>query len=394
VTVQAESVPRSTVDVFTDHVADGPYEAYREIRDAGPVVYLERLDAYAISRYDDVRAVLKNWRTFKSPGGTAFNPLFNQAAEGTILHSEPPEHTRLRASMVEHLRLSSIIELSDWMNERAEALVAPLVERGSADVAAELAHPFPGQIVGELIGLRPDMTEQFVIGSEAVFAGMGPLNERGQTAMQVIGEVLTTISQMKKEDLVPGSLGYAIFEAAERGDVPPENTVKLLWNYVGPAFDTTIQGINNMVWLLASHPDAFLRLREDPSLISAACFEALRVEPPVQVWGRLCAADTEVSGYMIPAGARAAVLLGAANRDERHYPDPDRFDVDRDPKDLLTFGFGVHSCPGNGLARLEIESVMRALARLAGRIEVREAERFTNNTVRGFRRLVVELSAA
>lgn len=389
-TVQA--APRSTVDIFSDEVFNEPYAHYQELRDTAPVVYLEKLDAFAISRYDDVRAALKDWKTFGSTEGTAFNSVMNANLDGVILTMEPPDHESLRTALMQRLRLSSVRELGDWVDSKAEAMVGPLVERGTFDVATELGNPFPAQVVGELIGLDPEMTERFVVGSDAVFAAMGPMNDRTETALGIIGEVLQTIAQLNKDDLAPGSMGWTLYEAAERGDIPPENVVKLLWNYAGPAFDTTIQAINNMIWLLAEYPEQLELLRNDPSLIPSACNEGLRHQAPIQVWSRFCREDTEVGGVTVPANNRVAVLLGSANRDERHYSLPDRFDVRRDPKDLLSFGHGIHTCAGAALARLEIEAVLRALVTKVNKIEVGETKRYLNNTVRGFQTLEVAVS--
>jgi cytochrome P450 len=353
------------------------------------VVYLEKLDAYAISRYDDVLAALKNWRTFGSTEGTSFNSVMNSNLEGVILTMEPPEHNGLRTTLLQRLRLSSVRELADWINEKAEALITPLVERGQFDVVTDLAYPFPSQVVGELIGLAPDTTDKFVIGSDAVFAAMGPMNDRAETALGIIGEVLQTIARLNEDDLAPGSMGAALYQAAARGDIPEESIVKLLWNYAGPAFDTTIQGINNILWLLATNPDQLELLRDDPSLIPSACNEALRVEPPIQIWSRYCREDTAIGEQVVPANSRVAVLLGSANRDERHYDEPEKFDVHRNPKDLLSFGYGIHTCVGASLARLELEAVLRAFIPKVRRIEIGETVRHLNNTVRGFRNLPV-----
>jgi cytochrome P450 len=386
-TVQA--APRSTVDIFSEEVFDNPYPHYKDLRDTASVVYLEKLDAYAISRYDDVMAALKDWQTFGSTEGTSFNSVMNSNLEGVILTMEPPEHKGLRTTLLQRLRLSSVKELAGWVNEKAESMITPLIERGQFDIVTDLAYPFPSQVVGELIGLRPDTTDQFVIGSDAVFAAMGPMNERTETALGIIGEVLQIISQLNEDDLAPGSMGAALYQAAARGDIPEESIVKLLWNYAGPAFDTTIQGINNVLWLLATHPDQLELLREDPSLIPSACYEALRVEPPIQIWSRFCREDTTVGDQVVPANSRVAVLLGSANRDERHYDEPEKFDVRRNPKDLLSFGYGIHTCVGAALARLELEAVLKAFVPKVRTIEVRDAVRHLNNTVRGFRNLPV-----
>ncbi|HVV14339.1 cytochrome P450 [Amycolatopsis sp.] len=365
-------------------MAEEPYGYYRELRDAGPAVYLEKLDAYALSRYEDVRAALKDWHTFGSAEGTAFNPAMNENVQGVILTAEPPEHGALRAALMERLRLSTVRDLADWVQQRADEFVAPLVELGSFDVATELARPFPSTVVGELIGLKPEMTEKFVIGSDAVFAAMGPMNERTRRGLGIVGEVLETIAGLTKDDLEPGSMGAALYEAAARGEIPPDHVVKLLWNYAGPAFDTTIHAISNLIWALARNPEQLSLLHEDPSLVPAAVDEGLRYEAPIQIWGRFCRKDVTFGETVLPANSRVAILFGAANRDERHYPDPDTFDIRRNARDMLSFGYGLHRCTGAPLAQLEIEAVARAFVARVREIEILDSRRHLNHTVRGF----------
>jgi cytochrome P450 len=390
--VSDRSLPTSPLDVFEHDVLAEPYTHYRAIRDMGPVVYLERYDAYAVGRFEDVRAALKGWKTFKSTHGTAFNELMNQNASGTVLSMAPPEHTRFRAAMMQRLRLSSVRDLASWVQREADTMVRSLVTKGTFEVSDGLATPLPAKIAGELIGLNPDAMDSWVEGSHAVFAAMGPMNAKAEHALGKLAEILEMVSTLKESDLAPGSIGAELYQAAARGDIPDDSIVKLLWNFAGPAFDTTVHAINNLVWLLANNPDQFDLLRDEPSLISSACNETLRIESPVQIWSRYCDRDTEVGGQMIPADSRVAILLGSANRDERRYREPDRFDVRRSCNDMLAFGFGIHICVGASLARLEMEAVLRSLVENVSRVEVLESERRTNNTTRGFQTLTVAVS--
>ncbi|WP_233121534.1 cytochrome P450 [Tersicoccus sp. Bi-70] len=169
----------------------------------------------------------------------------------------------------------------------------------------------------------------------------------------------------------------------------------IIHQYVAAGMDTTIASIGNVIALLASHPDQYELIRRDPSLIPAAYNEALRLEPPVNTWGRLVKEDVEIEGTVIPAGARAAILFGSGNRDERHYEDADTFRVERNPVDHLSFGYGIHGCAGQGLARLEALAVITALTRRVRRFSVGRSERVVSNMTRSLDKLpVVELDAA
>jgi cytochrome P450 len=358
----------------------------------GPVVYMEPLEAYAITRYADLRRALREWETFSSAEGIGFNNLMNMSLKGTILATDPPEHTAQRTVMLERLNLKEVRGLTADVEEKADSLVSELVERGSFDAATDLARAFPARVAGRLIGLSDDVLDQIVDAGDASFTVVGPLNDRTLAGFDTVLAVLEVMACLEKEDLAPGSMGRAIYEAADRGDIPKEMGFQLLWNYTGPAFDTTINGITSLIWLLATHPDQWDQLRADRSLIPGAVNEMLRVESPIQTWGRLCRIDGDVDGSTIPAGERVALLLGSGNRDERHYPDADRFDIHRNPHDHLAFGHGIHLCIGAGLSRLEIESVLGAMVKHITHLELGDPVRRLNNTVRGFSSLPVTVS--
>jgi cytochrome P450 len=157
--------------------------------------------------------------------------------------------------------------------------------------------------------------------------------------------------------------------------------------------DTTVNSIGSAIWLLAERPDDWARLRAEPGLAGSAFEEALRYESPVTFTGRKTTRRTEVGGVEIDAGARVVLWFSSANRDDRHYEAADTFRLDRNPVDHVAFGGGVHSCAGQGLARIEGPAVLAALARHAERIELAgEPERHLNNAVRGLGRLPVAVT--
>jgi cytochrome P450 len=390
-------IPSSDVDLFSDEVMEDPFPAYRELRDAGPIVYLEALDAYALMRYDDVRAAVKNWKEFTSIHGTSFNEKMNAHIVGaaTVLTLEPPDHGRLQSAILERFKPSSVRELSEQVYGVAAELATNLVERGEFDAVTDLAQPLVTEVGGDLIGLSPELKEEFRIGSTAMFVSMGPDNKHTAAALPVFESMIGTLVQIKTEDLREGSYGRALYEAADRGDVPEGSAGMLIFNYSGPAFDTTINAISSLVWLLAENPDQWDLVRADPSLIQPAREEGLRVESAIQNWGRFCRDDVEVAGTSLKAGDQVLVGLGSANRDERHYPDADRFDVRRKARDHVGFGVGMHTCLGASLARLEIEAFLKAFADQDVRFEVTGTpKRLMGNTVRGFENLPVTVTRA
>ncbi len=150
--------------------------------------------------------------------------------------------------------------------------------------------------------------------------------------------------------------------------------------------------MSNTLWLLARHPEAWDAIRANPELIPQTILESLRLETPVRAFTRVMTMEAEVDGVMIPKNARVLLLYGSANRDERKWPDPERFDIYRRPIDHLGFGHGVHACVGMHLAQLEIRAVMTALAARVARIELGKPEILINNFLRGFEHIPVRVS--
>jgi cytochrome P450 len=189
-------------------------------------------------------------------------------------------------------------------------------------------------------------------------------------------------------------MGYKLYEAAERNELPSEQLAVLLWNFTGAGTDTTVSAIGNLVRLLAQHPEQWDAVRDDPRLIATAIDETLRLESPIQIFGRVTARDyASDAGVVIPAGQRVALLIGSGNRDERHYPDPDAFDIRRPAEDHLGFGHGIHNCPGANLARLEMQAVLKALLKAVRRLTPGQPVRRLNNMSRGLDSLPVTVVA-
>jgi cytochrome P450 len=384
--------PSCGIDLWSDEVLLEPWEAYRTIRDLGPAVLLERYGFYAVGRYDGVREVTRHWEAFTSAQGVAFNDLMNEAELGTSAGSDPPEQGVVRALLTERLHLSDVRELSGVLETRAKGLVAELVERGSFDAVADLARRYVTDVVGEIIGITGDVLEHLAPAGSVFFDAVGPEGDRTYAAVPVALELLGEMGKLTKEDMTPGGVGWALFEAQERGEMPNEDPTIYIFNFVGPAFDTTISGISSTLWLLARHPDQWAMVRDDPALIPAAFNEALRMESPLQIWSRACRDGAELDGTWIPPGSRIALLLGSANRDERHYPDPDVYDVARNPKDHVAFGHGVHACLGSALARAQAQAVLGEVVDQVRTLECGDPSRVPRNTTRGLTCLPMTLS--
>lgn len=382
------------IDLFSDEVLTDPYPYYAAMREQAGAVYLPKTGVWAITRYAEVRAALGNPQAFSSKA-VAFNDMMNQALAGTSLATDPPDHRALRAALMENLTPRALRTLAGDIEAKADAMVADLVGRGTFDAIGDLAQALPIAVTMDLIGVQGEVRDKMVAWGSAAFNTLGPMNDRTIANFPIAGELFEWVSGIKAGDLAEGSIGRAVFAAADRGVIPHEACIGIIHQYVAAGLDSTMAGIGNAIALLAAHPDQYELIRADPSLIPAAVNEALRYDAPVPLFGRLVTQDTQVDGTVIPAGAQAALLFASANRDPRRYAEPDSFRVERNPIDQLAFGHGIHSCAGQGLAKLEAQAVLGALARRVRSYTVGEGERRISNTTRGLARLpVTSLQAA
>lgn len=363
------AVATSELDLFAEEVLADRDPYFATLRETAAVVHLPKNDAYALTRYDGIRAALADPETFSSTE-VAWNDDMNNALRGTSLATDPPEHTPLRATLSRNLAPRALRPLKAEIDEKADKLVAGLVERGSFDVVPELSRAFPLQIVSDLIGVTGVARENILRWGDAAFNVLGPMNARTIENFPIAGELFAWTMQVKAEELTEGSLGREIFAAADRGEIPADAAGHIIHQYVAAGMDTTIASIGNAVNHLGNNPEQYAILRDDPSLVPSAFAEVLRYESPVHAFARRVTRDVEVEGTLIPAGSRAAVLFAAGNRDPRHYENADDFVVRRNPVDHLAFGYGIHGCAGQGLARLEAHAVLSALVKYVETFEV------------------------
>ena len=376
-----DQLPASDIDLWSDENLADPYPAYATLRDQAAVVKLTRFDVWAITRYEPIRRALADYETFSSENAIGFNPGVNQALTGTTLATDPPRHTTLRAALTENLTPRALRGMKDSIYQKADAIVKGLVERGRFDAVQDLAREVPLQVVIDLIGIKDEYVRSRILEwGAAAFNVLGPMNERTASNFPLAGELYQWASSLSLDQLEKGSMGHGIFEAAERGEIPAESCGHIIHQYVAAGLDTTIATIGNALQLFGKFPDQYKILRRDASLIPAALNEVLRYFALMVAEGRRTTRDVEIEGVVIPKGAHVAILFGSGNRDPRHYDSPEEFRIERNPMDHLSFGYGVHSCAGQGLARLEIYAVIEALVRRVEGFRIGAPVRKINNS--------------
>ena len=257
----------------------------------------------------------------------------------------------------------------------------------------DLAEILPTTWVPELLGWPAEGREHLVDWAAAQFDGLGPLNDRAVAASEGILAMSAYAQQLAGAELPAKSFGAGIQRAAERGEIERQRCPMLFIDYLAPSLDTTISAIGNALWLFATHHEQWQRLGRAPNRIKAAFNEVLRIESPISCFTRVATVDTEVGGSVVSAGSRVLISFASANRDERRWDEPDRFDIMRESAGQLAFGHGEHACVGMGLARLEGTAVLAALAERVERIELDGTpRRKRNNLIRSFSSLPVTVT--
>jgi cytochrome P450 len=275
-------------------------------------------------------------------------------------------------------------------------MVDALVAKGVFDGIVELAEAFPLRVFPDAIGMRPSHRDKLLPLGDMVFNSFGPANARFQDSAPRAAAAFPWVeSEALRENLSPDGFGMVLYRCVDAGEITETEAQMLVRAMLVAGVDTTVNGIGAALYCLARFPDQWEKLRADPKLCRAAFEEAVRYESPVQTFFRTTTRDTELGGVRLPADRKILLFLAAANRDPRQWEEPDRYDITRKTLGHVGFGYGIHACVGQLLARLEGEVVLQALTERVARIEIAaEPERRLNNTLRGLKRLPLRVTAA
>jgi ferredoxin-NADP reductase/cytochrome P450 len=331
-----------------------------------------------------------------SSKGVSLNDKANKLLVGSTLNSDPPVHDITRSITAAPLLPGALEAVRERVENAAERLIELLVERRSIDAVPDLAQYLPVTIVSELVGLPDAGRAKMLEWAAATFDLFASANERTDAAFSVLVDLRKFLDEYgRPEKLKPGGWAARIFEVGRERGMPGETCAQLMRDYINPSLDTTISATGFAIWLFAQNPQQWDRIRRDPTLIDNAIEEVIRFASPIRAFSRYVAIEQHVAGVTLPEGARVMMVYASANRDERKWSEPDRFDIGRKVKDHVGFGSGVHMCMGMHLARLEIKSLLASLARKVERFELSGPTQFAlNNTIRAFSTLPVILHAA
>ena len=387
--------PSLDIDFYGDDVILDPYAFYEQMRELGPVVYLPKHDLYALPRYDEVSAVLRQPLRFVSSRGVSPIPKVNDILVGSTLNSDPPDHDRTRAVTSEPLLPGALKDIEPLLEASANGLIATLCARGEFDAISDFAQYLPVTIIAELVGLPVD-TQQMLKWASATFNLFGTENSRTVQAFEDLTNLRDFLLEYgRPEKLNDGGWAKRIFEVGPERGISTETCAQLMRDYINPSLDTTISTTGQIIKFLADQPEQWDAIRRDANLIPNAVEEAVRMATPIRAFTRYAVEESDIAGHIIPQGKRVIVMYASANRDPRKFANPDRFDVTRDVHDHLGFGQGVHMCMGMHLARREIILLLQALRRRVERFELlADPEIAMNNTIRAFASMPVKVHLA
>ena len=351
----------------TREVIADPYPAYRQLRDRSPFNYVflpagtvpgidQPIRSWALMKYEDVYNVLRDHERFSSKR----HPRVVGIAPPLVLISDdPPRHSRFRRLVNKTFTLKRIEALTPWITSIADELLDE-AGHGEIEIVERYTIPLPVKVIARLLGIPGDDYEIFKHWSDAFLSLVSMDNDQRmaniQEMMGYFGKIAAARRAQGAEDLIT-----ALVEAEVEGEKLEE------WEILGFCMllliagnETTTNLMGNMFNLLAARPQLWQQLRNDRSLIESVIEETLRYESPVHRLGRTATTEVEFSGVRIPAGDLVTVYFAAANRDPAEFPDPDEFRLDRDLRNHVGFGMGIHYCLGAPLARAEAKVSLNA----------------------------------
>ncbi len=362
-TIQITADQLSTPDVIAN-----PYPWYHELREQSPLNYEflpagavsginEPVRAWALMRYADVYGALRNHDTFASNHSLAGKVVPRLA----LIHDDPPRHTRFRHLVNKAFTLKRIEALKPWITTVVNELVDEMATSQETEFMHAYAIPLPVKVIARMLGIPGEDYVRFKLWSDTflAFSSMTPAErtKSNQEMMAYFGQMAAARRTQAAEDLIT-----ALVEANVDGEfLADAEIIGFCMLALIAGNETTTNLIGNMLGILVDRPDLWQQLRADRSLVDRVIEETLRIESPFQRLSRITTCDTELSGVAIPQGSLVTIYYGAANRDPAEFPNPDEFRLDRDLRNHVAFGMGIHYCLGAPLARAEASITLNTL---------------------------------
>jgi cytochrome P450 len=391
--------------LFAPGTRANPHPLYERLRREAPVCQVDPGGFWAVSRYDDVLAVLKNPRLFSSEGFLLFSDkpwLPRNPLRDTLLAMDPPRHGQLRSLIGRAFGPTALARLEPRIRARAEELASGLPSGRTVDFVDAFSLRLPSTVIGLLLGLPAALHERFgrwandMVNIPGVADDDAAAQARTRESLAEMDGYLTEVLEDRRRHPVDDFVSDLVRVREDGKHLTPSELMGFLNLLLVAGLETTVHLLSFLAWALAEQPGAAARLREDGARRPAFIEEVLRYYSPVQSVLRLTAAEAQLHGVRLPPGTPVLALIGSANRDAAHFAEPDRFDLARTGTNNLPFGHGIHFCLGATLARLEARLALEALLARFQSFALK-AERMEWNfslTVRGPTALPLELQAA
>ena len=384
-------MPAIDFNPYSYAIHEDPYPTYRQLRDHAPVYRNEVFGFWALSRYEDVFAAFKDPLTFSNAQGVSLerSSAGNASALASFLAMDPPRHDQMRALVSRGFTPRRVADLEPRIRALAAHYVDGFLAAGRCDAIQDFAARLPMDVVSELLGIPPSERDRLRHAADAVMHREEGRGDIPPTAMAATRELVayfrTLVAERKRtpgSDLASALLAAEI-DGARLGD---GDVLAFLFLMIIAGNETTTKLIGNALYWLWRHPSERERVRRDPSRVASWVEETLRYDGSTQMLARTLTRDVELRGQRLRAGDPLLLLIGAANRDERVFANPDAFDILRDTSQHLAFGKGTHFCLGASLARLEARAALDAVqARLPDfEIDAAGLVRVHSPNVRGF----------
>ncbi|MBG0829141.1 cytochrome P450 [Planomonospora sp. ID67723] len=392
--------PQVTYNPYDYAVHEDPYPTYARLREEAPLYRDDALGFWALSRHADVAGAFRDHERFSNGNGVSLDPsAWGPAAHRTMsfLAMDPPTHTRMRSLVSKGFTPRRVRELEGDVLRLTRRHLDPALEKGGFDFVADVAGKLPMDVVSELMGVpEADRDELRRLADLVVHReeGLNDVPPAGmEAALTLVGYYQDLVAERRRR---PGrDLTSALLTAEESGDrLAEEEVIAFLFLMVVAGNETTTKLLANALHWGRRNPAELAKPMEDPERVADWVEETLRYDGSSQLLARTVTRDTELHGRTVPAGDRVLLLIGAANRDPRVFPDPDAYDLDRDTSPMVSFGGGRHFCLGAGLARLEARVALTEFVRRVRSYEVDEAGavRVHSVNVRGFASLPVSVT--
>ena len=375
-----------------------PYPVFARLREEAPLYHNEQYGFYAVSRYADVERCLGDWESFSSARGDVLEMIQNNAPvpQGSFIHHDPPAHTVYRKALTRVFSPKKMAALEAQIRAFCAKSLDPLVGSGEFDFIANLGADMPMRVISMLLGI-PEEDQKAI--QERVNANLRtepgkPMERYTPDSAPKMGAGFEGYIDWRmthpSDDLMTEMIGMEITD--EHGVVrkfTSDEILVMVSILAGAGNETTNRLIGWTGKLLAEHPDQRRQIYEDRSLIPQAIEEILRYEPPGPSVGRYVTRDVEFHGVKVPQGSAILNLVAAANRDERKFPNGEKFDINRKRQPHLTFGYGFHNCLGNALARVEgriaLDEILTRFPEWD--VDLDQAQLSSTSTVRGWENL-------